>query len=74
MMGRAEPTIVEDLVVTMEDIFEDLHPENKTSMASQKLTRGRGQPWLRKSSWTEAKKRRHRPRRVCPRNMLLPAW
>lgn len=34
MIGTAEPTIAEDLVVTMEDTLGDLHLEGQTSMAS----------------------------------------
>lgn len=42
MMYTAEPTVAEDSVATMEDIFGDLHPEGQTSMDSPKAVQKGG--------------------------------
>lgn len=42
MMGKTEPTVVEDPVVTLEDIFGDLCPEGHTSMEFSEAVEGEG--------------------------------
>lgn len=79
MMGAMEPVVTEDPLVTMKYIFGDLHREGQqATMASLVLLRGRKlsqkQPWSRKLPWTKAKRRRSRPRRAFPGNILLPPW
>lgn len=41
MMGIAKATVTKDLVVTMDDIFGDLCPEEQTSMAFSEVVEGR---------------------------------
>lgn len=45
MIGTTEPTVVEDLEMTMEDIFEDLHSEGQINMDSPEATQGEGRTW-----------------------------
>lgn len=79
MMGATGLAIVEDSMATMEDIFEDLHPNKQAWPPLVLLVGGGGelsqrQLPSRKSSWMEAKRRRHTLRVAFPRNILLPPW
>lgn len=42
MTGITEPTVTEDPMVMMKEIFEDLHAEGQTSMASPEAAEGEG--------------------------------
>lgn len=79
MMGAMEPVVPEDSVVTMEDVFRDLHLKGQqASMASTGATELEGveleETWPSKSPWTKVKRRRRKPRRPFQRSILLPLW